>query len=250
MKILVTIKRVIDAYVKIRVKDDKSGVEDHKAIKHSMNPFCEIALEEALRIKEKIPDTQVIVITIGDEDSQETLRHGLALGADKALLVKTARKYCSMNNAKILKVMAENVEPDLILMGKQAIDSDNNQTAQMLAALLNWPQATFASKIVFDENSILVTRELDTGLETLQLSLPAIVSVDLRLNEPRYATLPNIMKAKQKPLEIIEVDSLNIEFKNYQQILNVRAPESRVGGTKVESVDELLDKLQNEAKVL
>lgn len=250
MKILVTVKRVIDAYVKIRIKDDQSGVEDDSSIKHSMNPFCEIALEEALRIKEKFPETEVIIVSIGNNDTQETLRHGLALGADKALLVKTEQKYCSLNYAKILQAIVGRVEPDLILMGKQSIDNDSNQTPQMLAALLNWPQATFASKIALEDNHVFVTRELDTGLQTLKLMLPAVISADLRLNEPRYATLPNIMKSKQKPLEILQLESLNVAVGDYEQILNIKSPETRESGVIVKSVDELLDKLQNEAKVL
>jgi electron transfer flavoprotein beta subunit len=249
MKILVAVKRVIDPYVKIRVKSDQSGVETDN-IKMSMNPFDEIALEEAIRLREQNHATEIIAISIGNEAVQETLRHALALGADKAILVKTNTQYESLNIAKILQKIINDEDIDLVLMGKQSIDGDNNQTPQMLAALLDWPQATFASKIVMLDNTLEVTREIDGGLETIQVNLPAIVSTDLRLNEPRYASLPNIMKAKAKSLQVIEVDDLGLSLQNHREILSVQAPATRRAGIKVDSVDALLDKLRHEAKVL
>lgn len=249
MKILVAVKRVIDPYVKVRVKADNSGVETQN-IKMSMNPFDEIAVEEALRLKEQGVASEVIIASVGDDSCQETLRHGLALGADKAILIRTTDKHCSLSIAKILKKAAEKVEPNLILMGKQSIDGDNNQTPQMLAALLKWPQGTFASKITISDSYVEVTREVDGGLESLQLSLPAVISTDLRLNEPRYASLPNIMKSKQKPLDIIELDSLGLSLKQHKKTLEIKAPPARTAGVKVESVEELIQKLTNEAKVL
>lgn len=249
MKILVAVKRVIDPYVKIRVKSDGSGVETQN-VKMAMNPFDEIALEEALRMREAGQATEVIVISAGDEQSQETLRHGLALGADKALLVKTPAALETLNIARALVEIVKKEEIGLVLMGKQAIDGDNNQTPQMLAALLDWPQATYASSIQWADNEIEVTREIDGGLETLKLRLPAVISTDLRLNEPRYASLPNIMKAKRKPLDIIELESLGLEFKQHCEVLDVKAPASRTAGVKVDSVDELISKLKDEAKVL
>lgn len=249
MKILVAVKRVIDPYVKIRVKSDQSGVETQN-VKMSMNPFDEIAVEEALRIKEAHQAEEIIAVTIGNDSAQETLRHALALGADRAILIKTDRQYESLNIAKILQKLIENEQPAMVLMGKQAIDGDNNQTPQMLAALLDWPQATFASKIELNGQSAQVTREIDGGLESIEVQLPAIISTDLRLNEPRYASLPNIMKAKRKPLDVIDVNSLNLDLKQHIEILKVTPPTTRSAGVKVESVKELLDKLQHEAKVL
>lgn len=249
MKIIVAVKRVIDPYVKIRVKSDCTGVETQN-IKMVMNPFDEIALEEALRLREQQLATEVIALTVGNDSSQETLRHALALGADRAVLIRTEKTFESLNVAKILKKIVEDEKPGLVLMGKQTIDGDNNQTPQMLAALLNWPQATFASELKINGNAIAVTREIDGGLETLTQPLPAVVSADLRLNEPRYASLPNIMKAKQKPLNILELDSLGLSLKSHVEVLKVNAPVARAGGVKVESVDVLLDKLQHEAKVL
>ncbi|HVT62038.1 MAG TPA: electron transfer flavoprotein subunit beta/FixA family protein [Legionellaceae bacterium] len=249
MKILVTVKRVIDPYVRIRLKADHSDV-DMQNIKMSMNPFDEIALEEALRLREKQWAKEVILVTIGTQASQETLRHGLALGADRAILVHTDNTYCSLNRAKILQKIVLAEAPDLVLMGKQAIDDDNNQTPQMLAGLLNWPQITFASKLEIMEKEIAVTREIDQGHEILQTALPAVVSVDLRLNEPRYATLPNIMKAKQKPLQIIELSNLNLALKDHVRRVQLKPPPLRPGGIKVDSITALLDKLQHEAKVL
>ncbi|KTD16428.1 electron transfer flavoprotein subunit beta/FixA family protein [Legionella jordanis] len=249
MKILVAVKRVIDPYVKVRVKSDRTGVETQN-IKMSMNPFDEIAVEEALRLREKNIATEVVAVTIGNDASQETLRHALALGADRAILIKTEQSYCSLNIAKILHKMVEQEKPDLVLMGKQAIDGDNNQTPQMLAALLDWPQATFASQLLVNGKTIEVTREIDGGLETLAMDMPAIVSSDLRLNEPRYASLPNIMKAKRKPLDSIELTSLGLDLKEHIQVLEVSAPSSRSAGVKLSSVDELINKLKFEAKVL
>ena len=249
MKILVAVKRVIDPYVKIRVKADKSGVETQN-IKMSMNPFDEIAIEEALQLREKNLASEVVVVTVGQDSSQETLRQALALGADRAILVQTNEAYCSLNIAKILHKIVKDEQPQLVLMGKQSIDGDNNQTPQMLAALLDWPQATFASKITVSADQIHVIREIDGGLETLAIKLPAVVSTDLRLNEPRYASLPNIMKAKKKPLDIIALQSLNLSLKAHTKILSITPPQVRAGGVKVDSVADLVDKLQHEAKVL
>ena len=250
MKILVAVKRVVDPYVKIRIKPDNTGVE-LKNIKMAMNPFDEIAVEEALRIQSMQNDSEVILVTVGTEACQETLRHGLALGASRAILVQSDVAYCALNIAKILHKIVLDEGVDLVLMGKQSIDGDNNQTPQMLAGLLGWPQATFASKITIEQNARLrVTREVDEGLETLELVLPAIVSTDLRLNEPRYASLPNIMKAKQKRLDVIKLDSLGLILKQHTETLAVSSPVSRRGGVKLESVEDLLDKLQFEAKVL
>lgn len=249
MKILVAVKRVIDPYVKVRVKSDNSGVETQN-IKMAMNPFDEIAIEEALRLREKNWATEVVVVSIGADSSQETLRHALALGADRAILVRTEQALESLNIAKTLQKIVDNEKPDLVLLGKQAIDGDNNQTPQMLAALLGWSQATNASQIMITDNALEVTREIDGGLETVKVHLPTIVSTDLRLNEPRYASLPNIMKAKRKPLDILELDSLGLALKKHIEVLKVNAPATRSGGVKVDSVAELLDKLQHEAKVL
>ena len=249
MKILVAVKRVIDPYVKVRVKTDQSGVETQN-VKMSINPFDEIAVEEALRLREKNLASEVIVVTVGHEASQETLRHALSLGADRAILVRTDEVHCSLNIAKILSKIVEKESPKLVLMGKQSIDGDNNQTPQMLAALLGWPQATFASKLTVFAEHLQVTREIDGGLETLDVQLPAVVSTDLRLNEPRYASLPNIMKAKRKPLDIIEIQALGLTLKRHIEVLSVTAPPVRSGGIKVDSVQALLEKLQHEAKVL
>jgi electron transfer flavoprotein beta subunit len=249
MKVLVAVKRVVDPYVKIRVKSDNTGVETQN-IKMAMNPFDEIAMEEALRLREKNWATQVLAVSIGTNSSQETLRHALALGADRAILVRTQETLESLNIAKVLKKIAEREHPDLILMGKQSIDGDNNQTPQMLAALLNWPQGTYASKIEVQGDHLEVTREIDGGLETLKIQVPAVVSTDLRLNEPRYTNLSNIVKAKQKPMDVLELDSLELSLKKHREILKVSAPAIRTGGIMVESVSELMDKLQHEAKVL
>lgn len=249
MKILVAVKRVIDPYVKIRVKSDNTGVETQN-IKMAMNPFDEIAIEEAVRLGESNWASEVVAVSIGGESCQETLRHALALGADKAILVRTQDSFESLNIAKILKKIVDQEKPDLILMGKQAIDGDNNQTPQMLAALLNWPQATYASKIETQGEQLTITREIDGGLETISVRLPAVVSTDLRLNVPRYASLPNIMKAKKKSLDVLELENLGLSLKKHIEVLKVAAPPVRSSGMIVESVTELLDKLQHEAKVL
>lgn len=249
MKILVAVKRVIDPYVKIRVKSDNSGVETQN-IKMAMNPFDEIAVEEALRLREKNWATEVVVVSIGADGAQETLRHALALGADRAILVHTPASLESLNVAKVLKKIVDDEQPALVLLGKQAIDGDNNQTPQMLAALLDWPQATYASKLEAHSDHLEVTREIDGGLETLSVKLPAVVSTDLRLNEPRYASLPNIMKAKRKELTVIELDNMGLSLKKHVEVLHVTAPAVRSAGIKVKSVAELLDHLQNKAKVL
>lgn len=249
MKILVAVKRVIDPYVKIRVKSDGTGVETQN-IKMSMNPFDEIAVEESLRLKDSGAVSEVIVLSVGDDSSQETLRHALALGADRALLVKTAQSFEPLNIAKIISKIVDNEKPDLVFLGKQAIDGDNNQTPQMLAALLDWPQATYASKVVLKGQSMEVVREIDGGLETIEVQLPAVISTDLRLNEPRYASLPNIMKAKRKALDIIELESLGLDLKQHREVLEVRAPGKRSSGQMLETVDALLEKLQHEAKLL
>lgn len=250
MKVLVAVKRVIDPYVKIRVKPDGSGIETQH-VKMSMNPFDEIALEEALRLREKQIVSEILLVSIGADNCQETLRHGLALGADKAILVRSDESHCSLNIAKILKQIVLNESPQLVLMGKQSIDGDNNQTPQMLAALLDWSQATFASQItLLDPSTMQVTREIDGGLETINVTLPAVVSTDLRLNKPRYPTLPNIMKAKQKPLNITPLESLAITLKHHIEVKQITAPPIRKGGILVQSVEELLNKLHNEAKVL
>ncbi|MFJ1267056.1 electron transfer flavoprotein subunit beta/FixA family protein [Legionella lytica] len=249
MKILVAVKRVIDPYVKIRVKSDNTGVETQN-IKMAMNPFDEIAVEEALRLREKNWATEVVIVSIGTDSSQEILRHGLALGADRAILVRTPDSLESLNIAKVLKKVVDDEKPSLVLMGKQAIDGDNNQTPQMLSALLNWPQATYASKLDASTDYLEVTREIDGGLETIKVQLPAIVSTDLRLNEPRYASLPNIMKAKRKPLDVIELDNMGLALKKHIEVIQVTAPAGRSAGKKVGSVDELMNELQNQAKVL
>lgn len=247
MKTLVTVKRTVDPYAKIKVKGDKTGIE---TVKMSMNPFDEIALEEAIRAKEKNIITEVVVVSIGNMQCQETLRQALALGADRAIHINTENAYCSANIAQILCYIAKREAPQLILMGKQAIDSDSNQTPQMLSALLGIPQATYASCIEFINNKVQVTREIDTGLETLELTLPAVISVDLRLNKPRYATLPNIMKAKTKPLECIALNDLKLNLKEHVKVLSIEAPAPRAPGIKLDSVESLIQKLHYEDKVL
>ncbi|MCD6046629.1 MAG: hypothetical protein K0S08_276 [Gammaproteobacteria bacterium] len=249
MKILVPIKRVIDPYVKIRVKADGSGVETQN-IKMTMNPFDEIAIEEAIRLKEKGIATEIIAVSIGATTSQETLRHALALGADKAVLIQTEQTLEPLAIAKLLKTIAEKTEAQLILMGKQAIDDDCNQTGQMLAALLNWPQATFASQITLENGVATVQRETDSGLQTISAKLPCLITTDLRLNTPRFAKLPDIMKAKSKPMEIIAADSFGIDLTTHLLIQEVSPPSVRKAGVKVSSVDELVQKLREEAKVI
>ncbi|MCY9853871.1 electron transfer flavoprotein subunit beta/FixA family protein [Vibrio mediterranei] len=249
MKVLVAVKRVVDPYVKVRVLKDGSGVETAN-VKMSMNPFCEIAVEEAIRLKESGSVNEVIVVSIGDKAVQETLRNALALGADRAIHIEAAASPEPLAVAKILKAMVEQEQPTLVLLGKQSIDTDNNQVAQMLAALTSRPQGTFASQVKLSGEHVEVTREIDGGLETLKLTLPAIISTDLRLNEPRYASLPNIMKAKRKPLDVIDVDSLGVNVSPKHQVIEVLAPKARPAGVQVTNVDELIDKLTNEAKVL
>ena len=249
MKILVPIKRVVDYNVKIKVKSDNSGV-DLENVKMSMNPFDEIAVEEAVRLKEKKICNEITAISIGSEKSEETLRTALAVGADNGILVETEEDIQPLEVAKILKEVIKKNSPDLVLMGKQAIDDDSNQTGQMLSALLGWPQGTFASKLEINGKKINVTREIDGGLETLSMELPAIVTTDLRLNEPRYASLPNIMKAKQKPIEKIMPSDLNIEIKQRLKTLKVTEPPKKESGIKIDSVQELISKLHDEEKVI
>ena len=249
MKILVPIKRVVDYNVKVRPLADNSNV-DLNNVKMSVNPFCEIALEEAVRIKESGKATEVIAITVGKTESQEQLRTALALGADRAILVESDDLLEPLALAKTLAKVVNEENPDLIILGKQAIDGDNNQTGQMLASLLDLPQATNASELIIEDGSISVTREIDGGLQTLKLSVPAIVTTDLRLNEPRYASLPNIMKAKKKELKVISLTDLGVDSSPRTEILKVELPEARAAGVMVETVDELVDKLKNEAKVI
>ncbi len=249
MKILVPVKRVIDYNVKVRVKADNSGVELAN-VKMSMNPFDEIAVEEALRIKEAGNADEVVVVSIGPAQAQETLRTALAMGADRAILVKTDEAVEPLAIAKILKAITEEENPGLVLLGKQAIDNDCNQTGQMLAALLGWPQGTFASEVAISDGSVNVTREIDGGLETVKLTLPAVVTTDLRLNEPRYASLPNIMKAKRKPLDTKEPADYGVDTARRVITLKVEEPSKREAGIIVESVAELVAKLRDEAGVI
>jgi electron transfer flavoprotein beta subunit len=249
MKVLVPVKRVVDYNVKIRVKSDGSGVETAN-VKMSMNPFDEIAVEEAVRLKEAGKASEIIAITIGPKAAEETLRSALAIGADRALHVPFEGETQPLAVAQTLAKLAEREQPQLIIMGKQAIDDDCNQTGQMLAALLGWGQATFASKVVVTESGVEVTREIDGGLETLALPLPALVTTDLRLNEPRYASLPNIMKAKKKPLEVIEAATLGVDLAPRLKTLKVEEPAQRKAGIKVASVEELVSKLKQEARVI
>lgn len=249
MKALVAVKRVVDYNVKIRVKSDQTAVETSN-VKMSMNPFDEIAVEEAVRIKEAGIVDEIIAISVGTDQSQETLRTAMAVGADRSILVNTRSDLEPILVAKLLKALVMKENPDFVIMGKQAIDDDSNQTGQMLASLLGWGQATFASKIVVNKDIAEVTREVDGGLETLSVKLPAVITTDLRLNEPRYASLPNIMKAKQKKIEVITPEDLSVEMKSEIQIIKVEEPAERKPGLKVADVGELLDKLRNEAKVI
>jgi electron transfer flavoprotein beta subunit len=249
MKILVPIKRVVDYNVKVRPMPDNSNVDLNNA-KMSVNPFCEIALEEAVRIKEAGNAVEVIAITVGKSESQEQLRTALALGADRAILIETDSLLEPLAISKVLAKVVEQEQPDLVILGKQAIDGDNNQTGQMLAALLDCPQATNASEVMLDEASVTVTREIDGGLQTLKLNKPAVVTTDLRLNEPRYASLPNIMKAKKKELTVTNISDLGVDVSPRTELLSVELPPSRDAGIIVESVDELVEKLKNEAKVI
>ena len=249
MKILVPVKRVVDYNVKIKVKSDNSGV-DLENVKMAMNPFDEIAVEEAVRLKEKKLCDEIIAISIGSLKSEETIRTALAMGADKGILVETSEDVQPLEVAKILNEIIKKNNPDLVLMGKQAIDDDSNQTGQMLAALLGWPQGTFASKLEINKQEINVTREIDGGLETLSIKIPAVVTTDLRLNEPRYASLPNIMKAKQKPIERIKSNDLGVDIKQRIKILEITEPPKKKAGIKVKNVEELVSKLHNDEKVI
>ena len=249
MKILVTAKRVVDYNVKVRVKPDGSGV-DTSNVKMSMNPFDEIAVEEAVRLREKGVATEVVAVSCGPAACQETLRNALAIGADRAILVETDVDLQPLAVAKLLKAVVAKEAPQLVILGKQAIDDDANQVGQMLAALLDWPQATFASKVEVGNGKLTVKREIDGGIETVEAALPAVVTADLRLNEPRYATLPNIMKAKKKPLEVVKPDALGVDVAPRLAILGVAEPPKRQGGGKVADVKELVAKLRTEAKVV
>ena len=249
MKVLVSVKRVVDYNVKVRVKPDGSGVETAN-VKMSMNPFDEIAVEEAVRLKEAGVATEIVAVSCGPQACQETLRTALAIGADKAVLVECADELQPLAVAKLLKAVVAKESPQIVILGKQAIDDDSNQTGQMLAALLGWAQATFASKIVLEKERATVTREVDGGLETVALKLPAVVTTDLRLNEPRYVTLPNIMKAKKKPLETLKPDALGVDVAPRLQTLKVSEPPKRKAGVKVPDPKALVDKLRNEAKVI
>jgi electron transfer flavoprotein beta subunit len=249
MKVLVPVKRVVDKDIKIRVKADNSGVELAN-VKMSMNPFDEIAVEEAIRLKEAGKATEIIAVSIGPQQAGETIRTALAMGADRGILVKTDTTAEPLAVAKILKAIADAEQPGLILMGKQAIDDDCNQTGQMLAALLNWPQGTFASKLVIEGSDVLVTREVDGGLQTVKLKAPAIITTDLRLNEPRYASLPNLLKAKKKPIDEKAPDAYGVDVKPRLEVLKTVEPPTRKAGAKVASVADLVGKLKNEAGVL
>ncbi len=249
MKVLVPIKRVIDANVKVRVKADKTGVETAN-VKMAMNPFCEIAVEEAVRMKEPGTATEVVAVAAGVQQSQETLRTALAMGADRAILILTDVALEPLAVAKLLKAVVDKEAPGLVILGKQAVDNDNNQTGQMLSGLLGWSQATFVSKVAIEGDSLAATREVDGGLENITLKMPAIVTVDLRLNTPRYASLPNIMKAKKKPLDTLSPEDLGVDVTPRVTTIEVTEPPGRKAGIKVGSVAELLDKLKNEAKVL
>lgn len=249
MKVLVPVKRVVDYNVRIRVLADGSGV-DTANVKMSINPFDEIAVEEAVRLKESGKASEIVAVSIGPTQAQEQLRTAMAIGADRGILIETAANPEPLAVAKLLKKIVEKENPSLVILGKQAIDDDSNQVGQMLAALLGWPQGTFASKLVPGDGKVAVTREVDGGLETLDLALPAVVTTDLRLNEPRYASLPNIMKAKKKPLDVFKPEDLGVDIAPRLAVLSVAEPGRRKGGIMVKTVDELLDKLRNEAKVL
>ena len=249
MKVLVPVKRVLDYNLKVKVKSDQSGV-DLSNLKMSMNPFCEIAVEEAVRLKEKGVVTEIVAVSIGPDQAQETIRTALAMGADRGILVKVDGDVEPLAVAKILKGVVDAESPKLVVLGKQAIDDDANQTGQMLAALLGWPQGTFAFRIEFAGDKATVTREVDGGLQTVSLNLPAIVTTDLRLNEPRYASLPNIMKAKKKPIDVKSPADFGVDTAPRLKVLKVTEPPKRAGGVKVKTVAELVDKLKNEAGVL
>ncbi len=249
MKVLVAVKRVVDYNVKIRVKADKTGVELAN-VKMSMNPFDEIGVEEAVRLKEKGVATEIVAVSMGPTQAQETLRTALAMGADRGVLVQSDAELQPLAVAKLMKAVVDKEQPKLVILGKQAIDDDSNQTGQMLAALLGWPQATFASKVTVDGENMTVTREVDGGLETIAVKLPAIVTTDLRLNEPRYASLPNIMKAKKKPIDTLTPDALGVDVAPRLETLSVEEPPKRSAGVKVPDVATLVERLQTEAKVI
>lgn len=249
MKVLVAVKRVIDYNVKVRVKADNTDV-DLTNVKMAMNPFDEIAIEEAVRLKESGAATEIVAVSMGGKESQEQIRTALALGADRGILVQTDEKLGSLSVAKLLKAVVDEEKPDLVILGKQSIDSDNNQTGQMLGALAGMPQGTFASEVSITDDQVAVTREVDGGLQTVSLKMPAIITVDLRLNEPRYASLPNIMKAKRKPLDTKTSEDLGVVLVSTVTTLKVEPPAERQAGIKVASVEELVDKLKNEAKVI
>jgi electron transfer flavoprotein beta subunit len=250
MKVLVAVKRVVDANVKVRVKSDGTGVETAN-VKMSMNPFCEIAIEESVRLKEAGKATEIVAVSLGGPQCQETLRTALAMGADRGIHVQTDVELQPLAIAKLLKAVVEKEQPGLCILGKQAIDDDSNQTGQMLSALLGWPQATYASKLVINgDNTANVTREVDGGLDTIQVKMPFVMTTDLRLNEPRYASLPNIMKAKKKPIEALTPDALGVDPAPRLKTLKVVEPPKRQAGVKVKTAAELVDKLRNEAKVI
>ena len=250
MKVLVSIKRVIDYNVKIKIKSDHSAVELNNT-KMSINPFCEIGVEEAVRLKEKNKVSEVIIVSVGPEVCQEQIRTALALGADRGILVKTdGREVSSLGVAKLLKAIIDKEAPELIILGKQAIDSDNNQTGQMLAGICGFSQGTFASKITLEKDHVEVIREVDGGLQTLSLTLPSVITTDLRLNEPRYASLPNIMKAKSKSIEILTPEDLSVTLVNTLEVISIKEPDKREVGIKVDDINELVNKLKTEAKVL
>ena len=249
MKVLVPIKRVVDYNVKIRVKSDNSGVELDN-VKMSMNPFDEIAVEEAIRLKEAGNVSEIIVLSVGPQQSQETIRTALAMGADRGILIKTDELVEPLNVAKLIKAVSDEENPEIIILGKQAIDDDSNQTGQMLSALLGWSQGTFASELKISDGKINVIREVDGGLQTIDLKLPSVITTDLRLNEPRYASLPNIMKAKKKPIEEKSPEDYGIEISSMLEVIKVSEPAQREAGIKVETVEELVDKLKNEAGVI
>ena len=249
MKILVPVKRVIDYNVKVRVKQDQTGVELDN-VKMAMNPFDEIAVEQALRLKEAGDADEIVIVSIGPIQSQETIRTGLAMGADRGIYIDASHETEPLSVAKLLASVANKEKPGLIMCGKQAIDDDNNQTGQMTAAILGWPQATFASSVSLTAGNAKVVREIDGGLETINVKLPAVITVDLRLNEPRYASLPNIMKAKKKPIDTLTTEELNVDVKSRLSIIKIEEPSTREAGIKVSSVEELVEKLQAEAKVI
>jgi len=249
MKVLVTVKRVIDPYVKVRVKSDGTGVETAN-VKMAMNPFCEIAVEQAVRMKEAGIVTEIVVVSVGTQQSQETLRTAMAMGADRGILVEVAGEVQPLAVAKLVKAIVDKEQPKLVIMGKQAIDDDSNQAGQMTAALLGWPQSAFTSAIAVNGDTADVTREIDGGLEKLTIKLPAVVTTDLRLNEPRYVTLPNIMKAKKKPLEVLKPEALGVDVTPRLKTVKVEEPAKRSAGVKVADVQELVAKLKNEARVI